>query len=189
MATIRITETELVIEMHGMDKFWALRSSLTVPLEHVRGAVDVRPKDAHAENMKAFRVGSYMPGYVLAGYYYMVEGVGVNATAVFDSLERAQHAIAAWPVGKGSPRDAGHRERALEHVNHAVDSMRAAAQEMGIDPSDKGKGWAFYEVHDPDKTIGIDLVGEKMRRVVIEVEGMTPEAAAEAIDKAVRARR
>jgi hypothetical protein len=186
MATIRITDTELVIEMHGMDKFWALRSSLTVPLEHIRG-VDIRPKDAHAENMKAFRVGSYMPGYVLAGYYYMVEGVGVNATAVFESLERAQHAIEAWPVGKGSPRDPGHRENALEHVKHAVESMRSAAHEMGIDPSDKGKGWAFYEVHDPTKTIGIDLVGEKMRRVVIEVEGQTPEEAATMIEKAARA--
>ncbi len=183
MATIKVTDKELVIEMHGMDVFWALRSSLTVPLEHVR-EVSVRPKDAHASNMKAFRVGSYMPGYVLAGYYYMVEGVGVNATALFDALEKSQHAIEAWPVGKGSPRDGGHRERALEHIKHANDSMHAAATELGIDPNDKGKGWAFYELHDPEKTIGIDIVGEKIRRIVIEVEGMTPEEAMALIDKA-----
>ena len=119
----------------------------------------------------------------------MVERVGVNATALFEALERSQHAIEAWPVGKGSPRDGGHRERALEHIKHASDAMHAAAHEMGIDTSDKGKGWAFYEVHDAEKTIGIDIVGEKIRRIVVEVEGTTPEEAAAMIDKAARSKR
>jgi len=188
MATITLTETDLIIEMHGIDKFWALRSTLSVPLVHIR-EVEVRPKDARPANMKALRVGTYVPGYVLAGYYYMIEGVGVNATAVFESLEQAQHAIEAWPQGKATPRDPGHRDQALEHVKHAIDAMRAAAQEAGVDPSDRGKGWAFYEVHDADKTIGIDLAGERIRRAVIEIEGQTPEQAAEAIRAAVRAKR
>lgn len=188
MATVRITETDLVIEMHGMDQFWALRSSLSVPLAHVRG-VEVRPKEAHTKNMKAFRVGSHIPGVLVAGYYYMTEGASINARAVFDNLEKAREAIGEWPTGKGSPRDPGHREQALLHVQHAIDAMRAAAHEAGIDPNDQGKGWAFYEVHDPEKTIAIDLVGERLRRAVIEVEGQTPEQAAEAIRAAIASKK
>jgi hypothetical protein len=171
-----------------MDKVWALRSSVTIPLAHVR-SVDVRPKDAHVRNMKGLRVGSYIPGHVLAGYFYMFDGVGVNAAAVFESLEQAHKAIEAWPEGSGTPREASHRNKALEHLGHATEEMRGAAKEMGIDPADKGRGWAFYEVHDPEKTIGIDVDGEKVRRVVIEIEGQTPEAAAQAIDEAARRKR
>jgi hypothetical protein len=188
MATIRVTETDLVIEMHGMDKFWALRSSVTIPLAHIR-AVEVRPKDAHASNMKGLRVGSYVPGYVLAGYFYILDGVGVNAASVFESLEQTQKAIEAWPEGSGTPRDASHRQKALEHLAHTTEEMRAAAKELGVDPTDKGRGWAFYEVHDAEKTIGIDVAGEKVRRVVIEIEGLTPEAAAQIVDEAARRKR
>ncbi len=189
MATIRVTKDEIVIEMHGMDKFWALRSSLSIPLAHVT-KVEAKPKDAHVSNMKgAVRVGSYVPGYVLAGYYYMSNGVGPNAAAVFESLEQAERAITAWPQGDATPRDPSSRDKALEHITRATESMRAAAQAAGVDPTDKGRGWAFYELHDPEKTIGLDIAGEKIRRVVIEVEGQTPEAAAQAIEAAVRGSR
>lgn len=188
MATIRITDTDLVIEMHGMDKFWALRSQVTIPLAHIR-KVDVRPADAHVSNMKgALRVGSYVPGYVLAGYYYMTAagGVGPNAQAVFEGLEQTRRAIEAWPQGDGSPRQGSHKDTALQHLARTADEMRASAAELGIDPGDTGRGWAFYELHDPDKTIGFDVVGEKVRRVVIEIEGQSPEEAARAIEEAAR---
>ncbi len=188
MATLRITDTDLVIEMHGMDKFWALRSQVTVPLVHVRN-VQVRPADAHVENMKsALRVGSYVPGYVLAGYYYMAAagGIGPNAHAVFEGLAQTQRAIEAWPQGAATPRQGSHKDTALEHLARATEAMRAAAEEAGIDPNDTGKGWAFYELHDPEKTIGFDFVGEKVRRVVIEVEGQFPEDAASTIQDALR---
>jgi hypothetical protein len=188
MATIRITDTDLVIEMHGMDKFWALRSQVTIPLAHIR-KVEARPKDAHVANMKgALRVGSYVPGYVLAGYYYMsaAGGIGPNAAAVFDGLEQAKHGIEAWPQGEASPRQPSHRDVALEHLARTTEAMRAAASELGVDPSDKGRGWAFYELHDPEKTIGFDVASEKIRRVVIEIEGMTPEEAAKALEAAAR---
>jgi hypothetical protein len=188
MATIRITDTDLVIEMHGMDKFWSLRSQVTIPLVHIR-KVEVRPKDAHVSNMKgALRVGSYVPGYVLAGYYYMTAagGVGPNAAAVFDGLENARHAIEQWPQGGATPRQSSHRDNALEHLARANEAMRAVAAELGVDPTDKGRGWAFYELHDPEKTIGFDVVGESVRRVVIEIQGQTPEEAAAAIEAAAR---
>ena len=110
----------------------------------------------------------------------------MNAAAVFDGLDRAQKAIEAWPEGKGTPREGSHREKALQHLAHSTEEMRAAATELGVDPNDKGRGWAFYELHDPEKTIGLDVAGEKVRRVVIEIEGQTPEAAAEAIEAAAR---
>jgi hypothetical protein len=188
MATIVISGSELVIEMHGMDQFWALRSQFKVPLANVR-RVEARPKDAHVKNMKgALRVGSYIPGYVLAGYYYMsaAGGIGPDAAAVFDGLDHTKRAIEAWPHGEASPRQASHRDNALEHVARAVESMRAAATELGIDPADRGRGWAFYEVHDPEKSIGFDVAGEKIRRVVVEVEDQTPEEAVRLIEEAVR---
>jgi hypothetical protein len=191
MATIQISGDSLVIEMHGMDKFWALRSQLSIPLAHI-SKVEARPKDAHVGNMRgALRVGSYVPGYVLAGYYYMSAAgtVGPNAAAVFDALEQAKRGIEAWPHGEATPRQASHRDTALEHVARAHESMHAAASELGIDPSDKGRGWAFYELHDADKTIGFDVSGEKIRRVVIEIDGMTPDDAARLLDEALHKQR
>ena len=188
MATIQISGGDLVIEMHGMDQFWALRSQIKVPLAHIR-RVEARPKDAHVENMKgALRVGSYIPGYVLAGYYYMsaAGGIGPNAAAVFDGLEQTKRAIEAWPHGDATPRQSSHRDTALEHLARVETAMRAAASEAGIEPNDKGRGWAFYEVHEPENAIAFDVQGEKVRRVVIEVEGMTPEDAARMIEEAVR---
>ena len=109
-------------------------------------------------------------------------GVGPNAAAVFESLERATHAVAEWPQGEGTPREQSHRDKATEHLARATEAMRAAAEAAGVDPADKGRGWAFYELHDPEKTIGLDIRGEKIRRVVIEVEGQSPEAALAAIE-------
>ncbi len=184
MATIKIADGNLVIEMHGMDKFWALSGSLTIPLAHVKN-VEVRPKDAHiTSRTKAIRVGSYIPGVVLAGYYYMLDGVGANAAAVFESLERCKEAIEAWPRGDASTRDASHRDKALDHIARATDEMKNAASEQGVDPADKGRGWAFYELHDAEKTIGFDVTGEKIRRVVIQIDGMTPEQALELVESA-----
>jgi hypothetical protein len=184
MATLRFTEKELVIEMHGMDKFWALRSTFSIPLEHVQ-RVEARPKDAHVKNMgNAIRVGSYVPGYVLAGYYRVWAGAGPNAADIFHALEQAKNGIEQWPQGGASPRESSHRDKALEHVARATESMRAAAQEAGVSPDDKGGGWVFYEVHDPEKAIAIDLAGEKVRRAVVEIEGMTPDDAVKAIEEA-----
>jgi len=188
MATIQISGENLVIEMHGMDQFWALRSRIEIPLAHIRH-VEARPKDAHVMNMKgALRVGSYIPGYVLAGYYYMsaAGGIGPNAAAVFDGIEQTKRAIEAWPHGDATPRQSSHRDNALEHLARADEAMRSAASEAGVDPTDKGRGWAFYEVHKPENAIGFDVAGEKIRRVVIEVEGHTPEEAARIIEEAAR---
>ena len=38
MTLIDVTADHLVVTMQGMDRVWSLRSRITVPLAHVRGA-------------------------------------------------------------------------------------------------------------------------------------------------------
>jgi hypothetical protein len=38
MAKVTVTEDSLVVDMEGLDKIWALKSQLTIPLTSVRGA-------------------------------------------------------------------------------------------------------------------------------------------------------
>lgn len=45
-----------------------------------------------------------------------------------------------------------------------------------------GDGKVFYDVHDPDRTIAIDLADETYRRLIVEVdEDEVPEAVAQRI--------
>jgi hypothetical protein len=47
-------------------------------------------------------------------------------------------------------------------------------------------GRAFYDVHDPSKAIAIDLEGEPIKRIVVEIDDETPDAAVLRIDRALR---
>jgi hypothetical protein len=50
-------------------------------------------------------------------------------------------------------------------------------------------GPAFYDVHDPERCIAIDLVSERFRRLVVEVADESPERAAKRIRDAIGERR
>ena len=178
MATLQIEDGQLVVRIHGMGKLLALRSSLTIPLEHVK-AVEVRPADARGEgNVKAYRVaGTYM-GSTLAGYFWASEGLGGSPGPVLASLEHARESVQAWPNDARAP--------ALEHVRQAEQIVREAAERAGYQANDRGRGWVFFEVHEPDKAIGIDLEHETLRRIVVQVDDETPDAAAERIRAALR---
>ncbi|GLY86821.1 hypothetical protein [Actinoallomurus iriomotensis] len=68
MAVISVQGRDLVVEMEGMDKLWALKSKLTIPLAHVRGAtVDPgilgEPKGIRAS-------GTHVPGVITAGTFH-----------------------------------------------------------------------------------------------------------------------
>ncbi|MER5477729.1 hypothetical protein ABT026_12255 [Streptomyces sp. NPDC002734] len=57
----------LIAEMQGLDKLWALKSRLEIPLAHVRGATH-DPGIAHEP--KGVRVGgTYFPGVITAGRF------------------------------------------------------------------------------------------------------------------------
>ncbi|MBI5536326.1 MAG: hypothetical protein HY898_26635 [Deltaproteobacteria bacterium] len=181
MATIEIVDDNLIIHILGLDKLLSLRSSLTVPLKHIR-AVSVRPPDARGEGeIKAYRVaGAYIPGAVTAGYFWVSGGLPLSPKPAIDALTKARTAVEQWAHEEG-----GHKQRAMELVSKALDEVTQGANAAKMPLDDEGKGWAFYDMHDASKTIGMDVEHEKIRRIVIEIDGESPEDAAEKIKTAI----
>ena len=69
MVTLAIENNALVMHVEGLDKLWAFRSSLTIPLAHISGA-HADPEIAHAW-WKGFRLaGTNLPGVIAAGTFY-----------------------------------------------------------------------------------------------------------------------
>jgi hypothetical protein len=113
MATIEIRDDRLVVEVHGIDRLFVLRSELAVPLAHVAGIASAEA-DAR-EWYKGFRMGTNIPGVLTAGSFY----------------------------------------------HHG--------------------GWAFWDVHDPAKALGIDLHDEHFKRLIVQVED--PAATIAAVER------
>jgi hypothetical protein len=68
MAEIEITATSLIVHIGGVDSFFALKSQLEVPLEHI-AAVDASPPEAH-QIWHGLRVGgTNLPGVITAGRF------------------------------------------------------------------------------------------------------------------------
>ena len=115
MAQVTIAGDDLIVDVEGLDKLWALKSRLIVPLGNVRGAtadpgIVREPKGLQAP-------GTHVPGVVVAGSFY-------------------------------------------------ADGQRV-----------------FWDVHDADKAIVIELGDEKYARLVIEVDD--PRGTVDMIEKAV----
>ncbi|WP_406299694.1 hypothetical protein OG948_31435 [Embleya sp. NBC_00888] len=67
MAKVSIDGGSLIVEMEGLDKLWALKSRLTFPLGHVRGAT---ADPGIIKERKGFRSpGAHIPGLITAGSY------------------------------------------------------------------------------------------------------------------------
>jgi hypothetical protein len=68
MAEIEITPISLIVHIRGADQFFALKSQLEVPLEHV-ASVDPSPSEAH-QIWHGLRVGgTNLPGVITAGRF------------------------------------------------------------------------------------------------------------------------
>ncbi|WP_433040111.1 hypothetical protein [Dactylosporangium sp. CS-033363] len=69
MATVNIDGDTLVVEIEGLDKLWALKSRLAIPLANVRGAT----ADAGiAHEPKGIRApGAYIPNVITAGTFHL----------------------------------------------------------------------------------------------------------------------
>lgn len=68
MARVSIDDTDLIIEIEGMDKLWALQSRLTIPLANVRGAT---ADPGIAKDPKGLRApGTHLPGVITAGTFH-----------------------------------------------------------------------------------------------------------------------
>lgn len=103
MVRISVHDDRVHFEVERWDKLWALRSSLEIPLAHIRA---VRADSVAARGWwHGFRIaGTNVPGVLTAGNFYQA-----------------------------------------------------------------GEGWVFYDVHDPEGTIVLELDDERYQRLVIEV--------------------
>lgn len=69
MIDVTIEGSNAIFEVEGWDKLWALKSRLTIPLEHIKG---VRADDDAAKGWwhGARLGGSDLPGVITAGTFY-----------------------------------------------------------------------------------------------------------------------
>ena len=102
MVELSISQGNLTLHVKGVDKLWALKSSLEIPLAHIVGVGPANPEVTrgwHGIRMP----GTYFPGVITAGTFYQ------NGKKV------------------------------------------------------------FWDVHDPEKTIVIDLSDERYNQLIVEV--------------------
>ena len=70
MAEVELTEDTLIVHVKGMDRIFALKSRLEIPLSHVMGA-EVDPELGHPEWWKSLRLtATQIPWVVTAGTFY-----------------------------------------------------------------------------------------------------------------------
>ena len=120
MTRVEIQADRLIAHIQGVDKVLALKSELTIPLAHVKGA-SVSPPDVRRQwgsLLRAHVPGTDLPYVVMAGTFVFLDG---------------------------------------EH--------------------------AFWDVHDPDRTVVIELDHERFANLVLEVAD--PQATAAAINAAL----
>lgn len=105
MAQVSIDGDNLVVEIEGMDKLWALKSRLVVPLGNVRGATADPGAVKEPKGLRA--PGTHVPGVVVAGTFYedgerVFWDVHDPADAVV--IELADQRYARLIIGVADPR-------------------------------------------------------------------------------------
>jgi hypothetical protein len=68
MATISIDGSDLTINVQGLDKLWTLKSQLTIPIAHVRGATADPGIVAEPKGWRG--PGTHLPGVIVAGTFH-----------------------------------------------------------------------------------------------------------------------
>jgi hypothetical protein len=69
VAQVELTENALIVHVLGMDRLWALKSRLEIPLSHVVGA-EVDPEIAREWHKGIRAGGTHVPGVITAGTFY-----------------------------------------------------------------------------------------------------------------------
>ncbi len=69
MVTVTIEGLSAVFEVEGLDKLWALRSRLEIPLAHIE-SIDADPSVARGWWHGLKLGGTSMPGVITAGTFY-----------------------------------------------------------------------------------------------------------------------
>jgi hypothetical protein len=87
MVEITINDGKLVLEMEGLDKLWAFKGRMELPLSKVSGAHTVDP-DVTRGLWKSLKVAcTYIPGLVAAGTFKM------RGKRIFWDVKSAEKAI------------------------------------------------------------------------------------------------
>lgn len=68
-AEVSITGDTLVVEVRGLDKLWALKSRLEIPLANVAGATADPGVDRERRGLRA--PGTYVPGVITSGTFHL----------------------------------------------------------------------------------------------------------------------
>jgi hypothetical protein len=69
MVEVQIADGQLVVEVQGWDKLWALKSRLEIPLAHVRAArMDLEAARGWFHGLRL--PGTEIPGVITAGTFY-----------------------------------------------------------------------------------------------------------------------
>ncbi|WP_225830512.1 hypothetical protein [Streptomyces sp. NK08204] len=69
MAHVSIDDGNLIVEIEGLDRLWALKSRLTIPLAHVRGATADPGIVREPKGLRS--LGTYVPGVITAGTFHV----------------------------------------------------------------------------------------------------------------------
>ncbi|MFF4778029.1 hypothetical protein [Microtetraspora fusca] len=69
MARVQIDGDTLVVVIEGLDKLWALKSRLTIPLSNVRGATHDPGVIMESKGVRA--PGTHVPGVITAGSFHL----------------------------------------------------------------------------------------------------------------------
>jgi hypothetical protein len=117
MVQISINGDRVHFDVEGLDRFWALRSRLDIPLAHIL-AVEIDPEAARGRWHGLRIMGSNIPGVLTAGTFYQQGGI------------------------------------------------------------------VFYDVHDPERTIVLELEHETYKRLIVEVDD--PQKTRTIIEKALK---
>src|ERR671913_2147218 len=75
MAEVEIAQDALIVHVEGMDRLFALRSRLEIPLSHVAGA-QADPEEARRRWHGIMERGIWVPGSITAGTFSREGGVG-----------------------------------------------------------------------------------------------------------------
>lgn len=115
MARISINGTDLVVDIEGLDKLWALKSRLVVPLANVRGATADPGMVRQPKGIRA--PGAYIPGVVTAGTFHR------DGEVVFWDVHNADNAIVIELTGQRYARlviEVADPRAAVELVENAI---------------------------------------------------------------------
>ena len=86
MVDVTIEGDDIVFEVEGWDKFWALKSRLKIPLAHVKGArVDDDAAKGWWHGVRLW--GADLPGVITAGTFYR------KGRVVFYDTHKPEHTI------------------------------------------------------------------------------------------------